>query len=174
MNAADRLASNIQRNNIQSVDFEFIRLDDGLKRKLVWQLREHFALHGLDVGKLRKLIERSRLLESIPADKSDANRSTLRAHLLMTEDVLRLLLEIPQPKSLAQWVKTRKVRRFVAERLKPIKPLDVIRITPNKTVPDQRMRNALEFALENGWNEARIAMELCLTLEDVRRMLAGG
>ena len=170
MNAADRLASDLQRNNVQSTDFEFIQLDEKLKQKLIKQLKKHFSLHA-DVKRLRKFVERNRILESIPADKSDANKSTLRSHLLMTEDVLRLLLEIPQPKNLAQWVKTKKVKRFVLERLKPIQKLTVVRTTSCMTL-DQRMRNSLEFAVNNGWNEARIAMELGMTLKDVRRMLS--
>ncbi|TAL47458.1 hypothetical protein EPN87_02860 [archaeon] len=171
MNAADRLACELQRNDSQSVDFSFVQLDDNVKKKLVEQLRKHFLLHGMDVKELRKFVERNKLLESVVADKADVNGSSLREHLLMTHDVMGLLLEIPQPKNLAQWVKTKKVEEFVSKRLEPMKKLNVKRITSDKIENTQRMRNAVEFALENGWNENRIAMEMCLTLEDVRRLI---
>lgn len=143
-----------------------------MERELIKQLRTHFTQHRLDVKKLREFIETNRILETSVADNSDINKTTLRQHLLLTEQTLNLLLQLPQPKHLDKWIETKTVQEFLRKNLEPIPRLSITCTPVHDIKVNQQVRNAVEFAIGNGWDEKRIALEFGATIREVKELIA--
>ena len=120
---ADRKASELQRV------ISFPKLDSNIFQETIRKIVEkefieHFKRHGLDTKKLRRFIERNQWLDLIPADTSDAENSSLREHLLLTEHILSTLLELreehPFNKNLISWFNTKKIQEQLEIRIKPV------------------------------------------------------
>lgn len=164
-------SAKIGRINPICTHFECPTSDKRLQTKLTHQLKTHFFRHELNVEKLREFIKNNNILESIPADNSDINQSSLRQHLLLTEQIFGLLLQLPQPKNLNNWIETKKVQKFIRENLKPIKEISCAPVHV-KIKLNQSLRNVLEFALENKWNEKRIALEMGLSTKQIKHLIS--
>jgi hypothetical protein len=171
---ADRLAAQIQRNDSDEPTSPILTADRYLQRMLMADLRDHFAKNALNVNSLRFFIEGNQVLEIISADDRDTDRSSLRQHLLLTEQILNLLLalstESPLPKHLDGWVKTKRVLTYVTNHIKPIPPLRVTIKPQPKPLLDRTVRSYLENACRNGYTDEKIAFELGLTREEVRAL----
>lgn len=176
MKAADQLAAELQRENILEKEFLIHTEDKNLQQEFIKQLRLHFANNGLSVEKLKEFITSNEFLEIILADKNDANKSSLREHLLLTEQILNLQMKLFDtekiPKRFDSWIKTEKLRKFLQENLKTIPRLRRKIFCKQEIKIDQSLRNAVEFALENNWNEKRIALHLCITVEEVKKIVS--
>jgi len=141
-----------------------------IQKRLFKQLQHHFGRHGTDLGSLRSFVARSKALEAVCADTNDITCTTLRQHLLLTEQILNLLLQLPIPKRIDSWIRNKKLHEFLKNNLKPIRGLP----TPSprlKIKVDQRLLNALEFATQSKWKEDKIALELGITLEETKRLM---
>ncbi len=172
VNGADRLASKFERCTLVEDGFRCPTWDKTLEEKLLKQIRTHFAQNKLDIDALRKFIEQNQILETFVADTFDVNKTTLRQHLLLTEQILGLLLQLPQPKHLDKWIETVHVQKFLCENIKPIPKLNVAFTSMREIKVDQNVRNIIEFALNQKWDEKKIALEFGVTVKEIRDIVA--
>ena len=106
------------------------------------------------------------------ADEKDANRTSLRRHLLFTEQILGLLFDLLNkelmPKHLDGWLKTKKVQTCIIEHVKPIPDLAVTIRPRQKLTVSNTLRHFLEYAHRNNYTDDKIAQELGVTVQEVR------
>jgi len=120
---ADRKASELQR--VASFPRQDSNIIQEIVKKIVEkQFMKHFEKHGANTEKLRKFVQENQWLDLIPADTSDVQNSSLREHLLLTEQILSILLELreehPFNKNLISWFNTKRIQEQLEARIKPI------------------------------------------------------
>ncbi len=120
---ADREAS--ERQRVVSFPRQDSNIIQEIVKKIVEkQFMKHFEKHGANTEKLRKFVQENQWLDSILADTSDMQNSSLREHLLLTEQILSILLELreehPFNKNLISWFNTKKIQQQLETRIKSI------------------------------------------------------
>lgn len=94
-----------------------------IQRILHNQFREHFIINDFDLNNLRKFIYNNQWLDMIRADVNDHNESSLREHLLMTEQMLDLLIDYIKQnptKNFYDLQKSEKLQQYTEEKIKEI------------------------------------------------------
>lgn len=173
---ADRKASSIQRDNgIDSnidynIDNKFLKSEvpesllPTVQRILYNQFREHFIINDFDLSSLRKFISGNQWLEIVRSDVNDCNETSLREHLLMTEQILNILIKYIEEnptKNISDLQKSKSLDRYVKERIKEIsKPDNKIDLkTLSKLVCNHQSKND------------EIAVQFKITTEQIKHIL---
>ena len=167
--AADRLAAERQRLPVEHT-FEINPLDSLTKRKFVSQLKQHFALNGLSVEKLKEFIDKSTILDFVLSDNFDANSTTLRQHLLLTEAIFEVLIKLPMPKHLDKWIKTKAVKKAVSTIKLPNK--SSVKHVNAKLELSQNVRKVLVWCVKQKWQVDKIALKLGVTVDEAISLIS--
>ena len=167
--AADRLAAERQRLSVEHT-FEINPLNAANKRKFVLQLKQHFALSGLSVQKLKQFINDSKILDLVLSDNFDANHTTLRQHLLLTEAILSVLIKLPMPKHLDKWIETKTVQKIIST-IKLPERTNITQTNP-KLEMSQNVRKVLVWCVKQKWQVDKIALKLGIPIDEVIELVS--
>ena len=149
------------------------------------QLKNHFWCFYLDVEKLRRFIENNQILEQVPSDVRDASNTSLREHLLLTDQVFCLLVKATElfscPNHLYSWAKSKKVEDYLNKNLKRIPDLrgrkrnffELKQRIDNTFIPNNPKFNEAIVKLKSyGWEVDKIALHFGLLESEVRKILS--
>ena len=181
---ADQFSSEFQRVNTEDFVIPQGRYYDYLKRVFMKQLKTHFWYNYLDVDKLRRFIENNQILEQIPSDVRDASKTSLREHLLLTDQVFCLLVKavemFPCDDYLYEWVRTRDVNDYLFKNIRRAPGLrgkrkDFWRLRrqlDTSCTPGNPKFNEVVTKLNSyGWEVDKIALHFGLLESEVRNIL---
>lgn len=182
---ADQFSSTIQRVNTDYFVVPYGRYYEYLQRTFLKQLKNHFWCFYLDVEKLRKFIENNQILEQVPSDVRDVSKTSLREHLLLTDQVFCLLVKatelFPCPSCLYEWVRSKYVNDYLFKNIKRVPMLrgkrrdfwKIERQLDVSCVPDNPKFNEAIVKLNSyGWEVDKIALHFGLLESEVRRILS--
>ncbi len=180
---SDQYASKIQRVNTKDFIVPEGKYYDYLEKNFLRQLSYHVGDKGLKINSFRRFIEENQILEQIPSDVRDAKKTSLRKHLLLTDQVFCLLLKCvekyPCPISLYSWVRSERVDEFLRNNTWEI---------PNLKIDEKfvRLRRELDIDCASkkpkftkavvklnsyGWRMDKIALHFGIMESEVRDIL---
>ena len=182
---ADQFSSGFQRVNSEDFIVPQGRYHEYLQRTFMKQLRIHFRYSYLDVDKLRRFIENNQILEQIPSDVRDVSKTSLREHLLLTDQVFCLLVKatelFPCPACLYEWVRFKEVNDYLTKNIRRVprlrgKKKDFWRLKRQldiSCVPGNPKFNEAVVKLNSyGWEVDKIALHFGLLESEVREILS--
>lgn len=181
---ADQCASRIQRVNSEDFVVPQGRYYEYLQKTFKKQLKTHFRYNCLDADRLRKFIKNNQILDQIPSDVRDANKTTLREHSLLTDQIFCLLAKavelFPYTEHLCEWVRTDEVNDYLSKNIRRIPGIRgrkrkfwrVKRRMDTSCAPGNPKFNKAVVKLNSyGWEVDKIAFHFGLLESEVRGIL---
>ncbi len=182
---ADQFSSGLQRVNSEDFLIPQGRYYDYLKRIFMKQLKTHFWYNYLNVDKLRRFIENNQILEQIPSDVRDVSKTSLREHLLLTDQVFCLLVKavevLPCSDCLYEWVRTKDVNDYLFKSIRRVPRLrgkrkDFWRLKRQLDIScipgNPKFNEAVTKLNSYGWEVDKIALHFGLLESEVRDILS--
>ncbi len=182
---ADQFSSGLQRVNSEDYVVPQGKYWDYLKNMFETQLKKHFRYSYLDVGKLKRFIENSQVLEEIPSDVRDSTKTSLREHSLLTDQIFCLLVKavelFPCNDYLWEWVRSDKVGDYLIKNIQRVPGIKgrrknfwkIKKRLDNSCVPgNPKFSKAVVKLNSYGWKISKIALHFGLLESEVREILS--